>query len=192
MSLGENFERPRKRDAVATKAAILHAATQRFAREGYEGVGLREIAADAGVDAALISRYFGGKEELFSEVLSGAPDPSELFEGDPSNFGVRVADMLVNDPQDDDKLDCFLIMLKSASSPKASEAIRKSSQDRFYGPFTEWIGGDNAGIRARVAGSIIMGVALSRALAPDFDLSANDREMFCDRLAGLLQQAIKP
>src|SRR3546814_12999364 len=60
----------RKRDAAATRAAILAAARERFLRESYDSVGLREIAGDAGVDVALISRYFGGKEGLFREVVA--------------------------------------------------------------------------------------------------------------------------
>ena len=61
---------PRKRNAAATRAAMLDAAVCRFARDGYDGASVRDIAADAGVDAALVSRYFGGKEELFNEVLA--------------------------------------------------------------------------------------------------------------------------
>ena len=54
----------RKRDAAATREAILEAATRRFATQGYERAGAREIAADAGVTAALVNRYFGSKEAL--------------------------------------------------------------------------------------------------------------------------------
>jgi AcrR family transcriptional regulator len=60
---------PRPRNAAATRAAILEAATGRFAAESYEQVGMRDIARDVGVDPALISRYFGSKEELFRAVL---------------------------------------------------------------------------------------------------------------------------
>src|SRR2546429_260727 len=42
----------RKRDAAATRSAILEAATRRFASEGYEHTGVREIAADAGAAVA--------------------------------------------------------------------------------------------------------------------------------------------
>ena len=59
----------RKRDAAATREAILEAATRRFATQGYERAGAREIAADAGVTAALVNRYFGSKEGLFAEVI---------------------------------------------------------------------------------------------------------------------------
>jgi AcrR family transcriptional regulator len=62
-------ERPRKRDAEATRAAILQAAKDHFARSGYDGAFLRDIAADAGADAALINRYFGGKDGLFAAAL---------------------------------------------------------------------------------------------------------------------------
>ena len=60
---------PRKRDAAATRAGILEAAKGQFARLGYDRTGLRDIAAEAGVDAALINRYFGGKEGLFTASL---------------------------------------------------------------------------------------------------------------------------
>ena len=59
----------RRRDAADTREAILEAATRRFATHSYEHAGVREIAADAGVTAALVNRYFGSKEKLFDEVI---------------------------------------------------------------------------------------------------------------------------
>ena len=61
----------RARNAAATRHSILVAATRRFLQDSYECVGLRDIAGDVGVDVALVSRYFGSKEELFREVLRG-------------------------------------------------------------------------------------------------------------------------
>src|SRR3546814_4650837 len=61
----------RTRNAAATRHAILLAATGRFLQDSYECVGLRDIARDAGIDVALVSRYFGSKEELFAQVLRG-------------------------------------------------------------------------------------------------------------------------
>ena len=54
-----------------TRARILAAARIRFSSNNYESVGTRDIAADAGVDAALVNRYFGSKEKLFLEVIEG-------------------------------------------------------------------------------------------------------------------------
>ena len=76
----QTHPRPR-RDAAATRSAIFEAATRRFAYQGYEHAGVREIAADAGVDAAMVNRYFGSKEGLFAEVIRRALDMGHLLEG---------------------------------------------------------------------------------------------------------------
>jgi AcrR family transcriptional regulator len=180
----------RKRDAAATRAALLSAATSHFAREPYDSVSLRGIAAEAGVDVSLVSRYFGSKEELFVDVLECRPPPEELFEGEPKDFGVRMARMLVDDPLHSDKLDMFLVMLRSASHPAAAEAIRKSSEKVFYGPFARWLGGRNAAERVRLAASIMKGVIIDRHIEDDLGLSPKERERFRARLAKSLQAAV--
>lgn len=190
MSIGELVVR--KRDAAATRASLLAAATSHFSRDAYDSVSLRAIAAEAGVDVSLISRYFGGKEELFAAVLESCPAPDELFQGDPSDFGERVARMLVDDPIEADKFEVILVMLRSASHPSAAEAIRKSGEKRFYGPFAEWLGGRNAAERARVAASIIKGAVIDRRIAGDFGLTPKERDRYRTRLAQVLQAAIEP
>src|SRR4030095_11746344 len=57
-------ERPRRSDA--TRAAILVAARERFAADGYERATIRAIAADADIDPAMVMRYYGNKEKLFA------------------------------------------------------------------------------------------------------------------------------
>jgi AcrR family transcriptional regulator len=48
---------------------ILDAAERQFAKRGFFGVSLRDIARTAGVDVALISYHFGKKEALFDAVM---------------------------------------------------------------------------------------------------------------------------
>jgi len=64
---------PRRRDAAATRQALLQAARGRFVRLGYERTTLRDVAADVGVNLALIKRYFGSKEGLFKAALAATP-----------------------------------------------------------------------------------------------------------------------
>jgi AcrR family transcriptional regulator len=68
----------RRRDAVATRQALLDAASSRFVRLGYDRTTLRDIAADVGVNLALIKRYFDSKEGLFKAALATKP----RFQGD--------------------------------------------------------------------------------------------------------------
>lgn len=70
---GKEPDHPR-RDAAGTKQRLLEAATQRFARDGYAGTTVRNIADDVGVNVALINRYFTSKEGLFAACLTGSAD----------------------------------------------------------------------------------------------------------------------
>src|SRR5260370_42569475 len=90
----------RSRDAAATRSAIFEAATRRFAYQGYEHAGVREIAADAGGDAAMVNRYFGSKEGLFAEVIERAFDIRYLTEGDRATLPERLARRMFYGRQD--------------------------------------------------------------------------------------------
>lgn len=59
----------RPRDAEKTRARILEAATAEFARKGYEGTRLRDVAEAADVHHALLHHYFGDKRGLFRAVV---------------------------------------------------------------------------------------------------------------------------
>ncbi|SUS03277.1 conserved hypothetical protein [uncultured Defluviicoccus sp.] len=180
----------RKRNAETTRAALLQAALSRFVREGYDGVSLRDIASDAGVDVALVSRYFGGKLELFAEVLASSPSPTHLFEGNHEDFGERISRKLVVEKQESKDFDCLIIILRSSSSPDAVEVSRRIGEERFYGPFAKWLGGRDAKVRARLVADIIKGVTIDRVISEDFGFSADAREKFRTRLARTLQSAI--
>ncbi|MET1075957.1 MAG: helix-turn-helix domain-containing protein, partial [Umezawaea sp.] len=71
---------PRRRDSAATRAALLAAATSLFAERGFEHATVRDIAARAGVNQALLFRYFGSKDALYASVMAG--QGRELLEDD--------------------------------------------------------------------------------------------------------------
>lgn len=179
----------RPRNAAATRAAILEAARLRFVAHSYDNVGLREVAAAVGVDAALVSRYFGSKEELFNEVLACSGDGSEIFDGPVETFGVRLAGVLVSQPIKEVKMDWLLIMLRSSSSPKALELIRARTR-RFQASMAEWIGGPDAELRAQVAGCLLLGAMLNSVLSGEAVLDPVGQARFAEKLAAMLQSAI--
>src|SRR5262245_66433993 len=111
----------RRRDAAATREAILEAATRRFATQGYEHAGVREIAADAGVTAALVNRYFGSKEGLFAEVIKRALDMKHLLSGRGANLADHLARLMVYGQEDsgDRGNTPLLLLLHSAAEPGA-------------------------------------------------------------------------
>lgn len=182
---------PRPRNAAATRTAILDAARERFAAESYDDVGMRDIARDVGVDAALISRYFGSKDELFLAALESCGDGSALMQGDKAGFGRRVAHEIVFEPKKADKLKGMSIMLRSVGSARASEMVQNSCGERFFGPLQDWLGGPECKVRARLLAGFIMGMSISRELGGGaFDLEPAECERMRDRLAGILQALI--
>ncbi|MEV6791450.1 TetR/AcrR family transcriptional regulator [Streptomyces sp. NPDC051320] len=74
MTTTEEPARPsgRTRDAARTRAEILAVATGEFARLGYDGARVDEIAARTRTTKRMIYYYFGGKEQLFTAVLERA------------------------------------------------------------------------------------------------------------------------
>lgn len=182
---------PRPRNAAATRTAILDAARERFAAESYDDVGMRDIARDVGVDAALISRYFGSKDDLFLAALESCGDGSALMQGDKAEFGRRVAHEIVFEPKKADKLKGMSIMLRSIGSNRASEMVQTTCSAQFFGPLQDWLGGPDATVRARLLAGFIMGMSISRELGGgSFDLDPAECERMRDRLAVILQALI--
>ncbi|MGL9617966.1 TetR/AcrR family transcriptional regulator [Bradyrhizobium sp. U531] len=60
---------PQRRDPVATRKKLLTAARQEFARHGFAGARVDEIAMRAGVNKQLVYHYFGDKDALYLAVL---------------------------------------------------------------------------------------------------------------------------
>src|ERR1700757_1476077 len=86
-----DMSKTRPRNASQTRADILAAARRRFGAEGYERTTLRAVAADVGVDAALVIRYFGSKQDLFAAAADFAIELPDLSNVDPD----EVADILL-------------------------------------------------------------------------------------------------
>jgi len=180
----------RKRDADATRAAILAAAKVHFARSGYDGAFLRDIAADAGADAALINRYFGGKDGLFAAALKDSIRPDAISDWDRKTFGRDIARMMANHAHhDNDRMHAFQFLLRAATSPTTAPLLNEAVQNRFLGPIRAWIGGEQAEARARIVAAIFIGLLVER-LIRDEPLADSEREVFIDRTGALLQSLV--
>jgi AcrR family transcriptional regulator len=181
----------RLRDAAATQKAILAAARKHFARSGYEGALLRDIAADAGADAALINRYFGGKDGLFQAVIERALHPELFVQGDREKFGKRAAAALAGKggAQSEQGLEAFALMLHAATSKHAVKLLDKAVQAKFMGPIREWLGGDQSGARARLFTAMMTGLLVERMVRNEA-VPAEEEAAFKARVADMLQTLI--
>ena len=159
---------PRKRNAEATRSAILASARRAFARGGYDSVGLREIAAGAGVTAMLVNRYFGSKEKLFAEAAAAASSSPVILTREnlfASDLASRMAAALVDITKaNETPLDGFLMMLRSASSKEAAKIGRKQITQHQLKTLAEALRGDHVDERAAIALAIVAGFQVMRQM----------------------------
>ncbi|PXX58117.1 TetR family transcriptional regulator [Nocardia tenerifensis] len=76
--------RPRKADAGDTKAALLDAALQLFARNGFAGTSIRSIAREVGLSESVLYAHFASKQAIFDAVLNtlGPRNPLDMIGDD--------------------------------------------------------------------------------------------------------------
>jgi AcrR family transcriptional regulator len=159
---------PRRRNAVATRAAILGSARLAFARAGYDGAGVREIAGGAGVTAMLVNRYFGSKEGLFAEVVAetmAAPSliTEKVIKSAAPGENLAAALIELTKPGST-PLDGFLIMLRSTASKPAAKIGREMIEKHHYKAMFAALSGDAAAERAALVLSLIAGFQMMRQM----------------------------
>ena len=167
MSDGSTQSRPaRQRNAAATRAAILQSARRAFAKAGYDGAGVREIAAGAGVTAMLVNRYFGSKERLFAEAVAESMATTSVLGPQITKSGAsgrQIAAVLVGITKaQDTPLEGFQIMLRSASSARAARIARKLIESHHQQSIAAALDGGLAAQRAGVMLALIAGFQLMR------------------------------
>jgi len=137
---------PKQRDSVRTKAAILAAAQKAFETRGYADVGVRDIAADAGINSALVLRYFGSKELLFRAALADAIDVAPLIAGDPRRFGRNVVSLFLDAPRQNPN--SLPMMILATADPAARAVALELLHALVIEPIAAWLGGDDGEARA--------------------------------------------
>src|SRR3954453_7766441 len=173
--------RGRRQGEPVSRDAVLAAAKKRFAQDGYEKTTLRAIADDAHVDASMVLYLFGSKEELFRESLRLVLDPdvlvAALTEGE-GDVGTRMLRLYLRIWETPDSAASMRAMLQSATSnTDAHEAFRGFMQNYVLTAVSGALGGGHARLRAMLAASQLVGVAMLRyvmEVPPLATLSADD------------------
>lgn len=185
----------RTRNAATTRLAILRSARAAFARSGYDGVGVREIAKGAGVTAMLINRYFGSKEELFAEVVADTmAQPviltSQNLEAASLSDSMAAALVELTTPGAL-PLDGFMIMFHSASSRRAAEIAREQIERHHQGVMARALTGDMAAQRAALVLAVVAGVQVMRQMIGLSALTDADPEALEKLIAPMLRGLIE-
>jgi AcrR family transcriptional regulator len=188
---------PRNRDADQTRLLLLRSARRRFALDGYGSTTVRDIARDAGVNVALINRYFDSKEGLFEACLSHAAEQFDRPEAPSLARAVQtVVDRVAVEHGSEDSF--HMMLLLRTSGDERADAIRRKTLRSFaerMATLAGWtpdaVGGDDLLIRAEVAICASLGITLLRstsgleplASATADDLAGPIRDLFAALLS---------
>jgi AcrR family transcriptional regulator len=158
----------RWRTGQQSRQRIVDAARERFMHDGYEGATVRAIAADAGVDVAMVYYFFGNKEGLFtSSALTGPEHPlhqlGKLLDDGPDEIGPRLVRRFLQRWDGGEGFEPFLTLWRSAAMQPAA---RQVLHDALAGPVAKRLAAEfgvgDAELRVELVASHLAGLAFAR------------------------------
>ena len=174
---------PRRRDSVATRAALLEASAKLFAERGFDRTTVRDIAALAGVNQALLFRYFGSKDALFATVMA-CQSRELLEESAPERLVANVlrrmmeaSPGLVDHP--------LWGALRSVGHDSAAHVIRQELGQDYVRVLSSLTDADDAELRADLVLAWLVGISMLRSMFGKEPLASAD----ADEVARLVLRA---
>jgi AcrR family transcriptional regulator len=167
------MQKTRKSDR--TRAAILDAAQKLFAQHGHGRTTVRDIAAKASIDPALVIRYFGSKDELFVRAAAfdlSMPDLSKVKRS-------QIGDTLIRRFLElGEGFTGMTVLLRSAASNDyAASRVRELFAAQVLPAFARVGSRADAAERAGLVASQLLGLALCRyilKIPPVAEMSAEE------------------
>lgn len=166
--MSESGRSGRWRTGQQNKQRIVDAAREHFVRDGYERATVRGIAADAGVDVAMVYYHFGNKEGLFTASVLDTPQHplhqlAHLLDEGPDEIGARLVRDVVERWDAGASFDPLLTVFRSA---EVQPLARKLLHDSLAGPVAHRVatefGVDNAELRVELVTVHLVGLAFAR------------------------------
>lgn len=184
--------RGRRSGGEDTRAALLDAARAVFAEQGYQGATVRGIAARAGVDAAMVNHWFGGKQGLFAATVELPFEPGELIDrliGDGGTDGLaeRIVRTFVT-LWDTHEGRFATLVLSVASQEMAARMVAEFFAGTLFSRIAAATGAGNADIRAALCGSQLVGLGLVRYVLKLEPVAAADVETLVRMVAPTLHR----
>lgn len=196
MTLVEQVNQKRRGRRAAgedTRAALIAAARETFVEKGYDGATVRAIAARAGVDAAMVNHWFGGKEGLFAQSVLQLPfDPAEilkrLMDGPVEQAGERIIRTFIT-VWDATGGGTFAALIRSVTSqPEVANALKSFLITAIFKNVLAEIGSEQRELRATLCATQMVGLGIVRYVVHFEPLASADIETVVKAVAPNLQR----
>ncbi|MET8757121.1 TetR family transcriptional regulator [Lentzea sp. NPDC004782] len=185
--------RGRRAAGEDTRAALIAAARETFVEKGYDGATVRAIAARAGVDAAMVNHWFGGKEGLFAQAVLQLPfDPSEilkrLLDGPVEEAGERIIRNFVT-IWDATGGGTFAALIRSVTShQEVANALKSFFVNAIFKNLLAEIGAEQRELRATLCATQMVGLGIVRYVVHFEPLASADLDTVVRAVAPNMQR----
>jgi AcrR family transcriptional regulator len=171
----------RRPGPTRTRGAILDAARAAFAARGYDAVSVRSVAREAGVDPALVHRVFGSKEQLFVAAMELPVAPGVLVTAvladGVEGVGERLVRTLLTLWDTPGGFAPFFALVRGAvDNEAAATMLREFLAREVLGRIAAVAAPDRPELRASIAGSQVVGLAMARYIVRIPPLAGADPE----------------
>ncbi|MCU1529545.1 MAG: putative TetR family transcriptional regulator [Frondihabitans sp.] len=174
------------------KKAILEAAAAAFASKGFVATGVREIAASAGVDPALIIRHFGSKESLFLRTMTVGNAFTDAINGPLDDLGPRMVRFLLGATDPAGIRSVYAALLRASDRPGVQEQLRASLQTAVVTPLVGRLASPDAELRAHLFSAQLNGLMSSLWVTNDPLLTLAPEEQIIELYGASLQNILIP
>ena len=145
-----------------TRRAILGAARATFAARGYEQTTIRAVAAQAGVDASMVMRYFGSKAGLFTAAVTMDLDIPDLRSVPASDRGELLVRLFVTRWEEPPSGDEMIAMLRAGVTSETVVSQLQTVLGHLVAEPIAALGDERAAERATLIATQLLGLALCR------------------------------
>ncbi|MXM66042.1 TetR family transcriptional regulator [Streptomyces sp. HUCO-GS316] len=182
---------PARRDAEATKAAILKAARHLLARHAHTDITLKDIAERAGVSPPLILKYFGNKDTLFARVMNFEADADALLDAPLRELGRHMVRHVLTS-QRERGADPLLRIAFAPLHGEHGDILRDNFRTQVTERLTARLTGPDAGLRAELAVATLLGLGVMYGIARGTHLRASTLDDIVNRYAPAVQGYLTP
>jgi AcrR family transcriptional regulator len=171
---------------------VLAAARALFAEKGYDAATIRGIAAEAGVDAALVHHFFGSKDKVFVAAMQLPLQPAEIIPsvleaGPREEVGERLVRFFLRIWDDPQTRAPFLALLRSAvTQERAAKMFREFVAAALLGPVADRL--QVPRLRITVAAAQLVGIVMLRHVLELEPMASAEQEEIVDLVAPAIQR----
>jgi len=185
----------RRPGETATKESILDAATRQFGAHGYDATTIRSVAAEAGVDPALVLHFFGSKIELFVSAVRWPFDPAaevpRVIGGGDRGSGRRLVDLFVSTWDAEDRRNPIVALLQAAMNQEpAGRHLRDVVEREILVPLLTALGSDRIELRANLVASQLLGLGVARYVLGFEPIASLPAEAVIDLVSPSVQRSL--